>query len=145
MESPRESINIEDYIQETGILEDFNFKLSEILNLIPDSGIKFTDIIENDPTQLYNIFSNDITISEKMNNYVNGLGNEAMIVLSIVTDVGICYGRTENNFTLFRRLISSSDDQNFKYNFTINAIYYMKFHLLPEILKDIENRRSEIE
>ncbi len=139
----QDSINIEDYLKETRILEDFNSNMGEILDLIPESGVRFNDIIINDPRQLYDIFSNDPRISQKMNEYIGGLGNEAMLVLAIVTDVGICYGRIQNNFNLFRMLIESSDDQNFKYNFTIVCIHYMKYHLLPEILKDIESRNME--
>lgn len=133
-------LSIEDYIKQTGIIDIYNHKLSEILDMVPDSGISFNNIITNSPTELYTILSNSEEISQKMNEYVTSLDNEDMVVLSIVTDVALRYGREGgNNFTLFRTLLESTDKENFIYNFTIICIHYMKYYMLPEILKDIEN------
>ena len=131
----QEHLEIEDYIRETGVLDNFNKNLSEILDLIPDSGIRFQDLIINNPSDLFIIFSNDISISQKMNEYVSILDNKDMIVLSIVTDVALKYEREGgNDFSLFYSLINSTSDENFRYNFIIVCIFYMKYHLMPEIL-----------
>ena len=131
----QEHLEIEDYIRETGVLDNFNKNLSEILDLIPDSGIRFQDLIINNPSDLFIIFSNDISISQKMNEYVSILDNKDMIVLSIVTDVALKYEREGgNDFSLFYSLINSTSDENFRYNFIIVCISYMKYHLMPEIL-----------
>ncbi len=121
--------DIQEYM--VGLYNLFHSNMFAILHTIPESGITYSTVVNSSAEELYEIFSEIEQVSEIMIEYVEGLDDFDIKVLSHMIDI-------TNVDINAKETIAGSSSDILKYNFILICITYLQLVLIPSIVRVLD-------